>query len=126
PRAMRTGSRFAPQTLLRHAPPPAGTSIAMSELPCRNCNLWRRRLISALVGSFARGDLLDQFDNTAAKLGVGDARECARQRQAFGGSEKIRHIGRRGAFAEAVGIHGAARPTIEQKRYRHLQYLGDL
>src|SRR6266404_7158392 len=38
--------------------------------------------ISALVGSFAGSDLFDQFDNTAAKLGVGDAGERARQRQA--------------------------------------------
>src|SRR5712672_796159 len=47
---------------------------------------------SALVGAFARGDLLDQLDDTAAHFGVRDARERARQRQAFGSCEKIGNI----------------------------------
>lgn len=38
-------------------------------------------LFSALVGSFVRGNLFDQLHNAASKLGVGDARECAGQRQ---------------------------------------------
>ena len=32
---------------------------------------------SALVGVFARGDLLDQLDDAAPKLGIGDPRERA-------------------------------------------------
>jgi hypothetical protein len=40
-------------------------------------------LISGLVGSFVRGDLFDQIHNAAPKLGVGDARECAGQRQSL-------------------------------------------
>jgi hypothetical protein len=31
----------------------------------------------ALIGSFAGGDLLDQLDNAAPELGVGDVRERA-------------------------------------------------
>ena len=38
-------------------------------------------LFSALVGTFVRGNLFDQLHNAAPKLGVGDARECAGQRQ---------------------------------------------
>src|SRR4051812_11803660 len=40
---------------------------------------------SALVGSFARGDLFDHLDNAAPELGVGDARERAGQGQSLGG-----------------------------------------
>mgnify|MGYP003693793065 CR=1 FL=1 len=58
------------------------------------------------------GDLLDQFDDTAAKLGIGDAGERARQRQAFGGREKIGNIGRRRAFAEAL----ASQPSRSGRR----------
>src|SRR5947209_7294581 len=35
--------------------------------------------ILTLVGSFARGNLFDQFDDAASKLGVGNARERASQ-----------------------------------------------
>src|ERR1700737_3373426 len=37
-------------------------------------------LLSTLIRGFARGDLLDQFDDAAAELGVGDACERAGQR----------------------------------------------
>ena len=33
---------------------------------------------SALVGSFARGDLFDHLDNATPELGIGDARERTR------------------------------------------------
>src|SRR4051794_5605558 len=89
-----------------HALAPAGASIGRSG---------KKDLKSALVGAFARGDLLDQFDDAAAHLGVGDAGEGAGQRQAFGGREKIRNIGGRTAFADAVGVDRAARAAIEQK-----------
>src|SRR4051794_39906061 len=88
----------------------------------RNIRLWRRKSVlgkSALVGAFARGDLLDEFDDATAHFGIGDAGERARQRQAFGGGEKIGHVGRRTAFAEAFGIHHPAWPAVEQKRYRY-------
>ena len=39
--------------------------------------LRNRGLLSAFVRSFARGDLFDQIDNAASKLGIGDARERA-------------------------------------------------
>src|ERR1700728_2042566 len=81
---------------------------------------------SAFVRSFARGDLLDHLDNAAPKLGIGDAGERAGQREAFGGRQKIRNIGRRGAFAEFFGIRRAARASLEQKLYRDPKYLGDL
>src|SRR5260221_14638211 len=53
---------------------------------------------SALVRSFARGDLFDQFDDAAPELGVGDARECAGQRQALRGRQEIGNVGRRRTF----------------------------
>jgi hypothetical protein len=84
----------------------------------RNIRLWQRK--SALVGAFARGDLLDQFDDATAHFGVGDARERACQRQAFGSREKVGYVGRRAAFAEAFRIDRAARAAVEQKRYRYL------
>src|ERR1700687_3370566 len=75
---------------------------------CRlRCRSNQNDLNSALVGSFARSDLFDQFDNAAPELGVGDARTSARQRQALGGG-------------------GAAGTALEQKRNRDLQYFGDL
>src|SRR5271154_6875689 len=83
-------------------------------------------IASALVGAFARGDLLDHLDNAAPKLGVGDARECAGQRQGLGGRQEIRDVSRRGAFGETVGAGGAAGAALEQKRYRDLKYFGDL
>src|SRR5450755_3739928 len=80
----------------------------------------------ALVGTFAHGDLLDQFDDAAPELGVGDACERAGQRQALGGRQKIGNVSRRGAFGEAFGTGGAAGPSLEQKRNRDLKDLGDL
>ena len=59
---------------------------------------------------FARCDLLDQIDDAAPKLGVGDARECAGQRQTFRGREEIGNVGRRRAFAEAIRVDGATGP----------------
>src|SRR5882724_10276122 len=88
-----------------------GVPVSML-LPTTETNLCH----SALVGTFARGDLLDQFDDTAAQLGIGDARKRARQRQALGSREKIRNVSRRGAFAETVGAGAAARAAVEQKR----------
>src|SRR5450759_5436114 len=81
---------------------------------------------STLVGTFARGDLFDQFDDAAPELGVGDARERTGQRQALGGRQKIGNVGRRSSFGEAPGVRGAAGASLEQKRYRHLKYFGDL
>src|SRR5580765_1890796 len=81
---------------------------------------------SALVRAFAGGDLLHQFDDTAVKLGIGDPGECTRQRQAFGGREKIGNIGRRRALAEALYAGRATWAAIEQEGYRYLQYFGDL
>ena len=83
-------------------------------------------LSSALVGRFARGDLFDQLDNAAPELGVGDARERTGQGEAFGGCEKIGNVSRRGSFAAAVGTCGAAGSSLEQKRYRDLEYFGYL
>src|SRR6476660_1646028 len=86
-----------------------------------------KRSGSALVRSFARGDLFDHFDNAAPELGIGNARERARERQTLGSREEIRNVGRRGALAVAIGLcGGAARPSLEQERYRHLEYFGDL
>ena len=50
--------------------------------------------MSALVGGFAGGNLLDQFDDTAAELRVGDAREGTGQGQALGRCEEIGNISR--------------------------------
>src|SRR5665213_716718 len=72
-----------------------------------------RKLMSALVGAFARGDLLDQVDDAAPELGVGDAREGAGQRQTLGGREEIGNVGRRGAFGETLGAGGAGRSPLE-------------
>src|ERR1700692_2026532 len=82
--------------------------------------------VLALVGRFARGDLFDQLDNAAPELGVGDARERTGQREALGGCEKIGNVSRRGSFAVALGTRGAAGSSLEQKRYRNLEYFGDL
>src|SRR5260370_41757456 len=79
-----------------------------------------------LVRGFTRGDLLDQFDDAAPELGVGDARERTRQRQTLRRRQKIGNVSRRGAFGEAFGAGGAARSSLEQKRNRDLKYLGDL
>src|SRR4051794_10744993 len=64
-----------------------------------NCYVGSDGKKSAFVGAFARRDLLDQFDDRATHFGVRDARERARQRQAFGGGKEIRDIGGRGGFA---------------------------
>src|ERR1700704_2877949 len=80
----------------------------------------------ALVRAFSRGDLFDHIDNAASKLGVGDARERTGQRQTLGGCKKIGNISRRSPLAEASGARGAARSSLEQERYRHLKYFGDL
>src|SRR6266545_7728847 len=77
---------------------------------------------SARVGAVARRDLLDQLDDGPPHFGIGDARERARQRETLRCREEIGHIGRGSAFAEARAIHRAARPAIEQKRHRYLQY----
>src|SRR5487761_2149522 len=84
------------------------------------------RPISALVGSFVRGDLFDQLDNAAPKPGVGDAGECAGQRQSLRCRQEIGHVCRRGPFAEPCGAGGAAGASLKQERYRHLKYFGDL
>src|SRR6202050_5337601 len=81
---------------------------------------------SALVRNFLGSDLLDKIDDAAPKLGVADARKGAGQRQAFGRREEIGHIGWRSALGAAVGFRDAARAAFEQKRYRHLEYFGDL
>ena len=54
---------------------------------------------SDLLGRLARRDLLDQFDDAAAELGVRNPPERTGQGQAFGGCQKIGHVGRRGALA---------------------------
>src|ERR1700730_10901955 len=82
-------------------------------------------LLSTLVGGFARGDLLDQFDDAAPELGIRDARERAGQRQTLRGRQKIGNVSRRGAFGEAFA-RGAARSSLEQKRDRDLKDFGDL
>src|ERR1700730_14598747 len=97
---------------ISHALAPSGTSMG-----------YRR---SALLGRLARGDLFDQIDDAATELGIGDARECARQRQTFRGREEIGDVGRRASFAETFGRSGAGRTSLEQEGDRDLEDLGDL
>src|ERR1700744_2654368 len=74
--------------------------------------MWR---MSGLAFSgLARGDLLDQIDDAAPKLGIGDACESARQRQPFGGCEEIRDVGGRGPLAEP-DARVAGRAALEQE-----------
>ncbi|CCE06955.1 hypothetical protein BRAS3843_1890009 [Bradyrhizobium sp. STM 3843] len=42
---------------------------------------------------FAIGDLFDQIDNAAAELGIVDPSERTGQSEAFGGREKVGHVG---------------------------------
>src|SRR6185437_3477846 len=56
--------------------------------------VWRR---SCLID----GDLLDDVDDAAAQLGVGDAHEGLGEGEAVRGRQKIRHIGRGGRLVEA-------------------------
>src|ERR1700742_2034061 len=74
--------------------------------------------ISGFGRGFVRGDLLDQGDDAAPQLGIGDTSEGARQRQPFGGREEIRDIGWRGPFAEPVAAGCAGRPALEQEGHR--------
>src|SRR5262245_37445148 len=91
-----------------HALVPLGTSMGED------------RRLSFLRG-LARGDLLDQIDDTAPELRIGDAGEGARQRQSFRRREEIRNVGRRGLFTEAVGIRRACRTSIEKEGHRDLE-----
>jgi hypothetical protein len=77
---------------------------------------------SALVGGFARGDLVDQLDDAAPQPGIGNARERSRQRQTLGTCQEIGNVGRRGPSGEAVGAGDAARSSLEQKRNRYLEF----
>jgi hypothetical protein len=76
---------------------------------------------------FAR-DLLDEIDDPPAQLGVLDAHERLGEREPIRGREKVRHVGGRGSFAEALDAVSALlrRGAFEEKRHRHLQDLRDL
>src|SRR6478736_5879638 len=76
---------------------------------------------------FAR-DLLDEIDDPPAQLGVLDAHERLGEREPIRGRQKVRHVGGRGSFAEALDAVGALRRrgAFEEKRHRHLQDLRDL
>src|SRR4051812_43370835 len=62
------------------------------------------RKSSELVGALLGGNLLDQVDNAAAEFCVINARKGAGQGKAFRGCQKIRNVGRRSRFTEAVRI----------------------
>ena len=81
---------------------------------------------SALVRAVARRDLLDQFDDRAPHLGIGDACERAGQRKAFRCGEEVGHVGWRSALGKSAAVHRAARTAIEQERNRDLQDFRDL
>src|SRR6266566_8706028 len=100
-----------------HAPAPSGASMAHWDMS---------PLAWGLLGDLARGDMLDQIDNAAAELGVGDARKRAGQGQSFRGREKIGDVSGRGAFTKTFGPRVAARSALEQKRDRDLEDFRDL
>src|SRR5947209_8446479 len=115
---------------LRHCRPrlgnPSSSRATLVEEGCAAQADARRSAASALLRRFARGDLLDHVDDAAAKLGVGEARERARQRQSFRGGEEIGDVSRRVLFEVSIrGGPGAGR-ALEQERYRDLQDVADL
>src|SRR3569623_420579 len=104
-------------------PNPASATLAIK-------GSWQKRkskMRSPRSGRVLRsGDLFDEVDDAAAKLGVGDLRESARQRQSLGGRKKVRDVSGRGCFAETLDAGAAARTAFEQEGNRHLQNIGDL
>src|SRR5262249_6755935 len=46
------------------------------------------------------GNLINESDDAAPKLGFVDSHESLCQQKPFGGGEEIRHVGRRGCFLE--------------------------
>ncbi len=68
---------------------------------------------------------LDEIDDAAAHLGIGDAGEGARQCKALGGREEIGHIGRRRVLGE-TGRGRSGRRALEEERNRHAQDIGNM
>ena len=77
--------------------------------------------VSAFVGMFVGGDLLNQFHDAAPEPGVGDPCEGARQGQAFGRGEKVVDV--RALFAQRLR---GERQVFEEERHRDLQDVSDL
>src|ERR1043165_8135438 len=70
--------------------------------------------------------LLDQLDDAAAQLRVGDAHESLDEREPVVGREEVRDVGRRRRFVEAGRAPRRRRRTLEEERDRHLQDERDL
>src|SRR5690242_1822100 len=76
---------------------------------------------SALLRRLAVGDLLDEIDDAAPKLGIGDAREGAGEGEALGRREEVRDVGGRSALGETVGTGHAGRAALKKEGHRDLE-----
>jgi hypothetical protein len=72
------------------------------------------------------GNLLNEIDDAAPKLGFVDSHESPCQQEPFGGGEEIRHVGRRGCFLHSVSRTVQVGRALEEERYWNLQNVGDL
>jgi hypothetical protein len=72
------------------------------------------------------GNLLNEIDDAAPKLGLVDPHESLCQQEPFGGGEEIRHVGRRGCFLHSVSRTVQVGRALEEERYWNLQNVGDL
>src|SRR6516165_11693301 len=86
--------------------------------PCPLCYLDRLTVLA--------GNLFNEIDDAAPKLGFVDPHESLCQQEPFGGGEEIRHVGRRGCVFDSVGRLVQVGRTLEEERYWNLQNVGDL
>src|SRR6516164_11584838 len=66
------------------------------------------------------GNLRNEIDDAAPKLGFVDPHESLCQQEPFGPGEEIRHVQRRGCFFHSIGRPVQVGRTLEEERYRNL------
>src|SRR5215813_3300452 len=86
--------------------------------PCPLCYLDRLTVLA--------GNLLNEIDDAAPKLGFVDPDESLCQQEPFGAGKEIRHIGRRGCVFHSVGRTVQVGRALVEERYWHLKDMGDL
>src|SRR5436309_1367241 len=80
---------------------------------------WPGCLLSA-ASVIVTGDLLDEIDNAAPKLGFLDAHESLGQGEPLGGGEEIRDIGGGGRFFHSIRRAVQVGRSFKEERHRHL------
>src|SRR5262245_55392611 len=86
--------------------------------PCPLCYLDRLTVLA--------GNLLNEIDDAAPKLGFVDPDESLCQQEPFGAGKEIPHVGRRGCVFHSVGRTVQVGRALVEERYWYLKDMGDL